>query len=580
MDTFVYKLPYFRDNLNMILKKNIKFILGIYDTTVLDQLLNELREDLLVGVETDYVDSMFRDEYYTYFGTKLHSYGRNCIKLSFFNDVKDENDGNSLISVLDNGYYIIKYENHDIIEDNYLGFAIIRPAMACLGRNVISPEAFKKERIENIETCQVTMRISALGLEVKAKGFPHCTQDREMMSCAETTLWAIAEYFGHKYSTYKSVLPSDIIEALRLSYNHRMLPSLGLSFDQISFGLMSFGFSPLHYQLSTKRMSADNDPNDYEIDEEQKEILTCYVESGFPLALCFKGKRDVISSTENESDYIVHAAVCIGRKRINASELKSQIICVKKTKTQTQKVLVKVWNHSINEFVVNDDNESGYMIVDIKQPYEKKREWKEVKITDFIVPLPSRVYMDAYLAIKTSKTIYGNILRRIVKVSLKKQEEDQKKDPDSVPAIRTFLASGRSFRKHVACSDILDPYFKNLLLFLDLPHFIWVSELGTSGDFKNGVIKGLIILDATESPKIKNGFSIKDNDIKMRTPQPIRTDPSIVSHILYVYQDKIVYYDPSEHKLLSRILSADLNNTFQLAMYKENIHDSKFKPNY
>lgn len=46
--------------------------------------LNVLRPELMMVVETEYVDAVFRDTYYNYFSTKLKPYYRNCVRLSFF----------------------------------------------------------------------------------------------------------------------------------------------------------------------------------------------------------------------------------------------------------------------------------------------------------------------------------------------------------------------------------------------------------------------------------------------------------------------------------------------------------------
>lgn len=550
--------------------ENIKFVLDVKDTRVLTLLLDKLRSDLLVGVETGYVDSMFRDEYYNYFGTKLHSYGRNCIKISFFLD-KDKQGidyyATSIKTEEEEAERMVNYSKRQLLKDNFMGFAIIRPTMACLGRNVISPEAFKvfeDDKELNYETCQVSIRISALGLEVKAKGFPHCTQDREMMSCAETTLWAIAEYFGHKYSRYRSVLPSDILEALRLSYNHRMLPSTGLTFDQISHGLLAFGFSPLSYPLekstdSSKIKSKKN--SKYVIDDEYKEIFTCYVESGFPLALCLQGERYVKKVNGNElddegnPDKIIHAAVCIGRKRINVEALRKQ---------KVNGTTINVWNRSIQDFVISDDNEPCYKIATLEHLYNEESEWKKVQITNFIVPLPSRVYMDAFYAIQASKRVFCTLLNYLIKEKIKIQN----------PTIRTFLASGRSFRKHIICSEDLKDEWKECILNLDLPHFIWISEIGEQRDFKNRVIKGLIIIDATESPKIKNESSQCNSDTqKAKSAQRVPYLDSDILLILSCYMGKAIAYNAESHSLEPINITSD----FELKMYDENIHPSTYK---
>lgn len=59
-------------------KKLMPFI-----NSLLTKFLGELRPELRMIVETDYVDKVYRDSYYSYFSTKLKEYGRNCLRISF-----------------------------------------------------------------------------------------------------------------------------------------------------------------------------------------------------------------------------------------------------------------------------------------------------------------------------------------------------------------------------------------------------------------------------------------------------------------------------------------------------------------
>lgn len=74
--------------------------------------MQDLRDDIFVVKETNYVDRIFRDSYYDYYSTKLRNHNRNCVRLSFFD--KD----------IDSGFVL---DNVDNIRDNYLGFLILRP---------------------------------------------------------------------------------------------------------------------------------------------------------------------------------------------------------------------------------------------------------------------------------------------------------------------------------------------------------------------------------------------------------------------------------------------------------------------
>ena len=428
----------------------------------------------MVGVETDYVDAMYRDEYYHFYSTKLHNYNRFCIKMTFFKP------GHLSPS------RPVDYKYAEQIKDDFVGFLVIRPLKSCIGRNVIAPEA-KKDGLNDIEICRSHVRTTALGLKVQVEGFPHSSQDGEMMSCAETTLWSIAEYYGHKYPNHKPVCPSEILKAMRPTARQRQLPSGGLSFEQISVGLCSFGFSTQIYNLYKHDWKNDK----YDLLPDMKEVLLCYIESGFPLALCL----------QNTSKTLGHAAVCVGHPSVERTgNIESE---------QIRGVNYFIWNRSVDTIVMNDDNVSPYQKADIIHPttYYNLKEWDDVLLMRFLVPLPSKVYLDAFKAIKLSKIIMRLLLNA---------------PSDSV--IRTFLASSRSFRDHIAMSQSIDADVKRLLLDMNLPRFVWISEISSLEEFHKGLSSGLIILDATEPTQEiivpllmcvmeKSGFIYQDNKI-------------------------------------------------------------------
>ena len=451
----------------------LRFVLNKCNVNRLLSFLNTLRDDLMVGVETDYVDAMYRDEYYRFYATKLHRYDRNCLKFTFFKP----------------GHLVaggaVDYSHSDEIINDFVGFLVVRPLTACIGRNVISPEA-RKPGLPIVRICRSKVNTTALGLKVSVEGFPHASQDSEMMACAETSLWSIAEYYGHKYSEYKLVRPSDILEAMRPHSYHRQLPTEGLTFEQISVGLIRFGFSTQVYSL----YRYDNNSGGPHMLPEMKEVLACYIESGFPLALCLRGQE------------IGHAVTCVGRPKIDRSGTLVQ-------ETTDGKNLL-VWNKSIDQIILNDDNMPPYQLANIDHPttYYNNKKWDDVLLKMFMVPLPAKVYMDAFIAIPLSKKITVKILGA----------QDRS-------VIRTYLASSRSFRNHIAQSGIMTNNNKELLLSMNLPKFVWVSEIADVGDFQNKIAGGLIVLDATEPTQTidiplllavlnSNGFIYQKNKFK------------------------------------------------------------------
>lgn len=438
-----------------------------FDISKLNALLDTLDNDLMVVIESNYVDAVYRNAFYNYYATKFHSFSRDCLKLSIFK----EKDEISHETILTEGQDRIDYSKAEILKRNFLGFIVVRPINATLGRNVISVAA-KKILLRDIKICHAEIKTTVLGLKVKVCGFPHSSQDGEVMTCAETTVWSILEYYGNKYPKYKPVLPSDIREELQSVSDERLWPSEGLTQAQISRCLKNFGFNPKIYPLGYI--------NNYGIVGYfplMSEVLITYLQSGFPLAL------NLMLPDSN----VGHAVVGIGIGSVNAlkKEETKRYIPYRDangmiSKYENKKNFYFV-NQSIDNIVVNDDNYPCYQKSNIYSPstYYSLPEYRNMIISGFAVPLPARVHKDAILAIEHSKSI----------LNLWAPENS---------VCRMFLASCRSFREHIALSNKLSNENKNELIKIDLPHFIWVTEFGSQDAYNKDIVSGLILLDATQ----------------------------------------------------------------------------------
>lgn len=400
--------------------------------------LTNLKEDVVVVIETEYVDKYFRDAYYHYFASKLHYTRRNCSRLSFFTPATK-----------------IGFSNEDFekMRINYWGFAVIRPIVASIGRNAISPMAFGSKRdCSNFIQMQSPIHATCMGIKTMVSAFPHSSQDSEVMTCAETTVWTIMEYFGNKYPEYRPLMPSQIDKLVDPHTYNRHLPSSGLTFQQISVLFKEVGFGTVVYD--------SNLPN-------LKEVMACYIESGIPLAVCL------------ESNLIGHACVAIGHKDIDASKLDFSKTVIKNG------VNLFIWNDHINDFIFNDDNLTPYQIADFNDPAKHyvdngHHEWSGVKITSIIVPLNKKVYLEAKRAIDISQYLSA----KLVHVS-------------DGTIIRTFLASSRTYREYLMLYAGLPDEDKDLYLELEMPKFIWVTELSDKESCIHGKINGMILMDAT-----------------------------------------------------------------------------------
>ena len=405
-----------------------------------------LKDDVCFLAETGYVDAFYRDSYYYYYSSKFKRYERDCIKISLFRkDIRDED--------------FFDPSQYEKLQTKYLGFYVLRPTFPMLmGRSVISPLALKDS---SIKICTCVFSEMACGLEFKVDGFPHSSQDTESISCAETALWAIMEYFGHKYSYYKKVLPSEIIEYLKEIAFERQIPSRGLIVDQMSFVLKKCGLAPVIYSREDFECEFDS-------------LLACYVESAIPLIVAF----------ENDGSSVEHALIVVGRE--SGCEWKVDNIY------EANGFTIIDYDSLPKKFVFVDDNKPVYQKAYLSEPagYYADSEWKSCKINYFIVPFYQEVYVEArYVKNYIINFLFSDLL------PISKGSE---------VIVRTFLVSSESYKNELMCGNGIDGDLKYYIVEKQMPKFIWVGELSTKVLIKEKKANGVIILDATEANNYNN----------------------------------------------------------------------------
>ena len=415
--------------------------------------LEPLREDLYCLIEYPYVDKVYRDSYYSYFASKHSSYHRDCIRVSLFDS---EITGDEFLDK----------DQHYQLNQKYLGFFIIRPTLsAVFGRAIISPRAL----IDNdFKICLVKSVIFVLGVRFETEGFPHSSQDEETILCAETTIWALMDYFSGKYPEYKPTLPSQIHSALRNIIFQRQLPSMGLSMDQISFALKEFGFGTRIYNKTAYGKEIFN-------------IIDCYIESGIPVLIGLEGKA------------VGHVIIGIGKQYDTSFTLND----VEKTKFHShgrEKTFIEYTNYH-KKIVVQDDNMAPYNIINLNNPGEHydDEDFKNIEIDSLIVPLYTKIYLEAELA--------RQLFLQIIK------DDKVGYDFEDNFIFRYFLASSRSFKNHISMLKDLDVDLKFNVISCKMPKFVWCGEIYSPKTDVNLSAEpiGLLVLDATEANR--NGIS-------------------------------------------------------------------------
>ncbi len=257
----------FPSNLSDLLKSRY----DITDSTVTNSVnkvveyIKKFNEGTYFVIEHPYVDKLYRDTYYNYYASKLDDYSRDSIKISVFSIEVTQADFRTRNSL-------------GKLTDNYLGFFIVRPTFpSVIGRSVLSPRAFQ---LENIVLCQSVFNVTVDGAKFNAIGFPHSSQDSETITCAETTIWSIIEYFSHKYPEYRPILPSQITSVLSKFSVERLIPSKGLSAALISYTLKELGFGVKIYAKGSYGA-------DFEL------LLKTYVDSGIPVVCAMSNTNGI-----------------------------------------------------------------------------------------------------------------------------------------------------------------------------------------------------------------------------------------------------------------------------------------------
>jgi hypothetical protein len=402
-------------------------------------------------IEHPYVDRVHRDSYYHYFSTKKKNYNRDSIRISIFEGAITSTDFRS-------------EDRINYLKKIYRGFIILRPTEPFfIGRSLISPEVLNQK---NFEICTTTVSSSVNSIKLTVEGFPHSSQDSETISCAETTLWELMEYFSTRYSEYQSILPSKIIKTLNQVSSERQVPSKGLNIQQISFALREFGFGTKIYSRAQYGYAFEN-------------LLSCYIESGIPLIIAM------------ENNNIGHALLCIGHEfptndQIDALVPTRFIEGPLANYYGNKNIVVYDYDDLNEKYVFIDDNHPVYQLAYLNSPANHYPAlWQNCKITFFIAPLYPKVYLEAYEA---KNFIYSFLVKSPIPLA-----------DNSNILIKFYLTSTRSFKSKLAVNSSFDDDIKNLILETVMPKFIWVAELSNKTLIKNKQADGLVILDATEA---------------------------------------------------------------------------------
>jgi hypothetical protein len=400
--------------------------------------LNEVAKTVVI--EKGYVDADYRDTYFNFFSRKFAQYPSKTIRVNFFTDKISPR----MLFRLD------RYQN------GYIGFIVLRPnRVTSIGRTILDPG---KLPFVSGHICTAEYPVHILGAELTAKGFPYMSQDTDVTVCAHAACWMIFRYFSQRYRRYAEKWPYEVSQLTKDVSTGRLVPSKGLTANQVTEMFANFGFSPEIYMRDQYQGLFEK-------------LLYMYVESGLPVVAGLSGRGHAITIIGHMSDYNT---------------------ALPDTPAASDAYLYG--------FIANDDNFLPYHAIRKKDPIPATGHWSEIKaeeIDTFIVPLYEKIHLSAEHVVDLSEAILTDSKLGLNARSVLLKYEDM--------VSRTFLTSSKSF-KRMRRGDSVPFGIAEVYCEMAMPKFIWVCEISTPELFRDGKIAGEIIFDATANPHDRMAF--------------------------------------------------------------------------
>lgn len=448
--------------------------------------------------ETRYIDRDYSAEYRAFYSQTFKNYPHHCRRLHFFakdlNQVFSEDDWKKKSELLGTDF-----------KNSYCGFSVIRPlARAPLGRTVLLPH-------QPVLDCDTVLTVRAdhiahiWGAELSVSGAPFTQQDSRVGSCAQASIWMAARHMHarYRYGWYSTAdithlaSPTDATVSVSLPAGSDFLLN-----DGMTRAIRAMGFQPLCCDENTPSIAR---------------WMLPYIDSGLPVVLGF---------TTGPSD-LGHAVTVVGR--------------VFKQNPKPRRLPLSIHECDplawFRGFIAHDDQGGPYTILPtdsvagtdaylggtaplVRQLNGKIRQLNLLQDAKWAVAfMPMKVFSKAEAAEESARVFISRYVKNAsrIKTALRSHHGRFPVSLDKFVlahkkrqvVLHTYLTSAAGYRRYIAESGA-DNQLKGRLLQLHLPHFVWVTEIASSGTFNHisygfRRIFGHTIYDATSSGRDVTG---------------------------------------------------------------------------
>lgn len=391
---------------------------------------------------------------------------------------------------------------------SYMGFCVLRPlGVRPIGRTVLRPLPTDPDSEFPITTGQFPVNIGGSSLKVQGAAFME--QDARVATCASAACWmsitSMAARFG--LPTYTTAEITDFATAYAVG--ERIMPSGGLTTDQIAESLRRMGYDPITSWVTGPGQGM--------------ELVYPYVESGIAPIL-------ILHLVDG-----YHAITAVG----HTFDVKRQP--AKPTEVFWEEGTIRVWRswQWADALLVHDDQRGPYRRLELLDVDRERLRteiqaiygdtpsfdidslrleewdcpvridcalpsleaaigsyWRPAEIANLdgvIIPLPPGISLSGPEAhdkvARILRIWYDGLLREV---------------PEDL-YLRTYLTESNAFKERMARTQGLHPYARRMYLGKGMPRWLWVTEVGLRSEvltprITDQRIRGEIVLDANSSP--------------------------------------------------------------------------------
>jgi len=422
-------------------------------------------------VETRYIDADYRSEYSLFYSKAFIHYEDSAHRIHFFQAEIGDDETWQLP-----------------MEPGYIGYVIVRPNVRGLvGRTMLQPPPEMRNQVRTA----VRETVDFFGQALKIRAAPFIQQDTRLDACAQAAGW-MCHYSAYRRadrSVHRRTIGEFTASADPSLAAGRLIPSTGLSLEQLSDMLTSFGLPPVvedidsldtsdlvpELQLSSPPV-IPHSPDDDSTKRTLAAIRICcrYLNSGVPVIAILEQS----GSDEDRSDR--HAVVICGYSRDDSGQV---------------------------QLIVNDDSRGPYLAVsdilrDVDEATGQERRWDQL-----VVPLPEKLWMTGSSAERRGLDYFMGAARRAASANVSDANKVLEAEASGKLGVRTYFSTSNRFKERLR-ERCKDPVIIREYALVRLPRFIWIVEAldvaerekgkraGLSFD-KNCCVFGEIVFDGT-----------------------------------------------------------------------------------